>query len=280
MRKTIDAERAEKKRLADEKEAIEKEAARLRDELAKRDVVYDPEFERKYVAPAAEVVTTSKSLARRFGVDEGEVERMLRMPTSDFAEAIGKAKYPDMLKRRLEDSFLRLSEIEESKQAALSNATATQMQLAEARRTAERAQFEQMVATRNATFQSTMRKLVHNAPKLFDPTAPATREAILQVKALLDPVPGQSPTDQFAAQVEAMARGAVLPRVQAQLDALQARYDALVAEAKKRNLPLSFAENPPPAAPPSSEPQVLTPAQLIEAKRRGEFREGGKFDRR
>lgn len=285
LRKQLKEREAEAKRISEEKAEREAELEQLRGELAKRDLTFDPKFEEKYVRPLAEQVARAKDMAKRFGADPAEVEKLLNMTGPDFAAAHDKSNMPSVLKQHILNTYLTVTDLVEQKQAALATAQQTQMQFAESRRQEQQHQFAQMTATRNQTFAQAVRNTVANdasgffAVKEGVTTVEEAKATVLKLKAALDQAPGVPATQHFQNQVQLMYKGAAFDRVTAKLTETENRLAAVLAEAKRLNIPITISQGqvqPPPAAK-APDTGVKSPQQLMAELQAGKFSPGGEL---
>ncbi len=285
VRKQLKAAQEEAKRIADEKAEREAELEQLRGELAKHSLTYDPQFEDKYVKPEAQLLVHVKQVAQTFGADPAEVDRLLNLPGAEFQSALEAAKLGSVVKQQLMNSYMKLFEIRNEKQVALANAHQTQAKFAESRRQEHQQQLQQMTAARNTTFAQAIRDTVARdttgffAPKDGFSTTDDARATVLAVKQALDAAPGTPPTQHFENQVKLMYKGAAFDRAVAKLNETQQRLDAVLAEAKRLNIPITISQGqvqvPTSAKPVETGPK--SPEQLLAALKAGKFSQGGEL---
>jgi DNA-binding transcriptional MerR regulator len=255
----------------------------LRAELAKRDLTFDPQFEEKFVKPEARLLEHVKQVSQTFGADPNEVDRLLNLPGAEFQAALESAKLGSVVKQQIMNSYMDLFKIRQDKQIALANAHKTQAQFAEARRQEHQNQLQQMTQARNQTFAQAIRNTVAAdttgffAPKEGFSTPEDARAAVLAVKSALDQAPGVPPTQHFENQVKLMYKGAAFDKAVAKLQETQQRLDAVLAEAKRLNIPITISQGqvqvPAAVQPVPSGP--MNPQQLLEAAKQGRFSQGG-----
>lgn len=273
------------KRIADEKAERETELEQLRGELAKRDLTYDPQFEDKFVKPEAQLLLRVKGIAQTFGADPNEVERLLNLPGVEFQKQWDESKLGGAVKQQLLSAYVDLTNIRNDKQVALANAHQTQAKFAEARRQEHTQQLQQMTQARNQTFSQAIRNTVAAdttgffAVKEGVSTVDDVRATVLTVKNALDAAPGVPPTQHFENQVKLMYKGAAFDRAVAKLDETQKRLDAVLAEAKRLNIPITISQGqvqvPASAKPAENGPK--TPQQLMADLQAGKFSPGGEL---
>lgn len=265
-------------------EPLKKQIEDLQTRLAQYDVQQSPEFQRQYDAPLVAVVQKLERIATSAGLGKEAALRILNTPMSGLEAEIGKL--PAALQGAIVNLHLENLELAERRQGAISQARQKQVEFAELRRQETAKTSAEIGAIRSNVFRGSAMKLAKENPKFFSVETPedlkTMQDSIRLAKVAIEGVPGEAPTDTVTRQTEAIIKGARFDYLAKKYADLEAEHAALKASALKHGL---LRETPGKGGKPEDTGSVeksaddLSHEEALEALRRRDFAEGGRFHR-